>query len=673
MRATRYTPAWARATAFRRANSPERDLTDRNPPPRTFFTQSASRKRKYPSDSEVSGCSAARLFYCPGSAVEVLGKRAYDPKVGRGGDWRSAVVAAVEGENVTITFEVVRHATVPTHSLRSSRAPTRARVLPRAPNALEDRRTRPLHAKKKKASPRRLFLTRVPPRRVPSHRALPQENDETSRATPHETFGGRELAKRVRPRPPAALLAVEGRVANEEVDVLINRVWREGVVTDASAASRGDGQRRITVCVPGADGAPSADVVVFQDSSERVWARDAFQKRGAKTSGLRRGWAFSGTAGQWLVRGHAAVVTSERRDVDASEPSLAPSLAGRSADPIAVPQKTKLEAGSACASPRRPSRESAGVAPAGPDFSAFSVPELSGAAAAAYGHGESSPERGGRANLNASSDSASAPFKSLSDACRHLLLDAGPAGLQVSTLVREIQKRKLVKLGGRTPSNTVYSRLSQDARFVNVARGAYALANVVGAAANASAPPRFDGAGVPARRDPARSPSLQAYPDDGDTGSVRGDGDGDGDGDALALARVRDDTRRLLSDESLEEVVGKSTRGGPARRVSGRRREGYSSGPGAPSDEGAAVAPTDPSLRSRHVSAETLADSSAFSVETKFGKDAKGAFDAGAAASVAATVRAGGDDDGDVELSAELSAGVLLGLRSGKRPVSVCR
>ena len=454
---------------------------------------------------------------------------------------------------------------------------------------------------------------------------------------------------------------------------MINRVWREGVVTDASAASRGDGQRRITVCVPGADGAPSADVVVFQDSSERVWARDAFQKRGAKTSGLRRGWAFSGTAGQWLVRGHAAVVTSERREGEASEPSLAPGLAGRSSDPHTASQKAKLEAGSACASPRRPSRESERVAPAKLDLSAFSIPELSGAAAAAYGHGESSPERGGRANLNASSDSASAPFKSLSDACRHLLLDAGPAGLQVSTLVREIQKRKLVKLGGRTPSNTVYSRLSQDARFVNVARGAYALANVVGAAANASAPPRFDGAGVPARRDPARSPSLQAYPDDGDTGSVRGDGDGDGDGDALALARVRDDTRRLLSDESLEEVVGKSTRGGPARRVSGRRREGYSSGPGAPSDEGAAVAPTDPSLRSRHVSAETLADSSAFSVETKFGKDAKGAFDAGAAASVAATVRAGGDDDGDVELSAELSAGVLLGLRSGKRPVSVCR
>ena len=131
------------------------------------------------------------------------------------------------------------------------------------------------------------------------------------------------------------------------------------------------------------------------------------------------------------------------------------------------------------------------------------------------------------------------------------------------------------------------------------------------------------------------------------------------------------DPTRLLSDESLEEVVGKGTRGGPARRVSGRRREGYGSGHGAPGDERAAAPPVDPSLRSRRVSAETLADSSAFSVETKFGKDAKSAFDAGAAASVAAaSLRAGGDDDGDVELSAELSAGVLMGLRSGKRPVS---
>lgn len=72
------------------------------------------------------------------------------------------------------------------------------------------------------------------------------------------------------------------------------------------------------------------------------------------------------------------------------------------------------------------------------------------------------------------------PFKSLSDACHHLLARAGAAGLQVSDMVREIQTKGLVKLGGRTPSNTVYSRLSQDPRFVNVARGAYALATVVG-------------------------------------------------------------------------------------------------------------------------------------------------------------------------------------------------
>jgi len=486
-------------------------------------------------------------------------------------------------------------------------------------------------------------------------RSLPQDTDDsTPTAASRETFGKRELARRVRPAPPAALLAVEGRVAREEVDVLINRVWREGVVTDASAASRGDGQRRITVCVPGADGAPNADVVVFQDSSERVWARDAFQKRGAKTSGLRRGWAFSGVvSGQWLVRGHAAAVTSERREETFSLASAPSVYASMYAD--VHPKKTKLEAGSACASPRRPgSRESAGEKArgiAGRDASAFSAPERFAAEKfAAYGHGESSPERGRRLNV-----------KSLSVACRHLLQDAGPAGLQVSTLVREIQRRGLVKLGGRTPSNTVYSRLSQDARFVNVARGAYALADVVQRhAANATAPPRFDGAGVPARRDAPGSPTPDgACPDDGDTGSVRGDGDGDG------------DTTRLLSDESLEEVVGKGTRGGSARRVSGRRREGYGSGHGAPGDERAAAPPTDPSLRSRRVSAETLADSSAFSVETKFGKDAKSAFDAGAAASVAAaSLRAGGDDDGDVELSAELSAGVLMGLRSGKRPVS---
>jgi hypothetical protein len=141
-----------------------------------LFTQSASRKRKYPSDSEVSGCSAARLFYRPGSAVEVLGKRAYDPKVGRGGDWRSAAVVAVEGENVTVEFEAVRHAVVPARSPRSFRAPTRARASSPAPTrALEDRPT-PLAPGAKKESrllfDATLFLTIVRSSSRPSPVAL---------------------------------------------------------------------------------------------------------------------------------------------------------------------------------------------------------------------------------------------------------------------------------------------------------------------------------------------------------------------------------------------------------------------------------------------------------------------------------------------------------------------
>jgi len=52
-------------------------------------------------------------------------------------------------------------------------------------------------------------------------------------------------------------------------------------------------------------------------------------------------------------------------------------------------------------------------------------------------------------------------------------------------MVRAIRERSLVKLAGKTPANTVYSRLSQDARFLNVSRGAYALVSVVEAAAEA--------------------------------------------------------------------------------------------------------------------------------------------------------------------------------------------
>ena len=80
----------------------------------------------------------------------------------------------------------------------------------------------------------------------------------------------------------------------------------------------------------------------------------------------------------------------------------------------------------------------------------------------------------------AQGDCASEPdafkFGTIGDACMYLLEDAGADGLSLSTLAQEIQKRKLAKLGGKTPSNTVAYRLGQDKRFVRVAPGVYALA-----------------------------------------------------------------------------------------------------------------------------------------------------------------------------------------------------
>ncbi len=73
------------------------------------------RRDRYPSDSEVSGCSAAKaLFYTPGLAVEMLGKCVYDPTIGRVWEWRAATVVAVaEGESVTIKLDTVRQGTTP--------------------------------------------------------------------------------------------------------------------------------------------------------------------------------------------------------------------------------------------------------------------------------------------------------------------------------------------------------------------------------------------------------------------------------------------------------------------------------------------------------------------------------------------------------------------------------
>ena len=431
---------------------------------------------------------------------------------------------------------------------------------------------------------------------------------------------------------------------------MINRVWREGVVTDASAASRGDGQRRITVCVPGADGAPPADVVVFQDSSERVWARDAFQKRGAKTSGLRRGWAFSGVvSGQWLVRGHAAAVTSERREETFSLASAPSVYASVYADPQGLGPKTKLEAGSACASPRRPgSRESAGEKArgmAGRDASAFSAPERFARKIRGV-RPRSSPERGGRLNV--------ARPKRPKRRCRSSPSPARAApapgrqsrGFAGADAGREIQRRGLVKLGGRTRQHRVLAPVAGRALH-DVARGAHALADVVRRhAANATAPPP-DGAGVPAPR--RRVPTPDGVPDDGDKGPSRRPRD--------------DDATRLLSDESLEEVVehARGTRTHVSVAAAGVRLGPRRAGRRAGASGG-------PSLRSRCVSASWRTrrvlggDQVRRGREKRLRRGRRRRRRRGQPSSRRRRRR-------DVELSAELSAGVLIGLRSGKRPV----
>ena len=67
-------------------------------------------------------------------------------------------------------------------------------------------------------------------------------------------------------------------------------------------------------------------------------------------------------------------------------------------------------------------------------------------------------------------------FKTIGDACNSLLEDAGDDGLLISELTQEIQERKLAKLGGKNPYDSVVKTLKMHERFVRVARGKYALA-----------------------------------------------------------------------------------------------------------------------------------------------------------------------------------------------------
>lgn len=85
-----------------------------------------------------------------------------------------------------------------------------------------------------------------------------------------------------------------------QVDVQINHVWTEGSVSKVDKAGQ------ITVAFPGVAGKESSklELIVFSDTSGQVWAREVWNKKGAKRAALRKGWAFSpGAGGQWLMRG----------------------------------------------------------------------------------------------------------------------------------------------------------------------------------------------------------------------------------------------------------------------------------------------------------------------------------------------------------------------------------
>ena len=68
--------------------------------------------------------------------------------------------------------------------------------------------------------------------------------------------------------------------------------------------SKVDKAGQITVAFKGEGGKESSTLIVFGDTSGQVWAREVWNKRGAKKAALRKGWAFS-PGGQWLVRGQA--------------------------------------------------------------------------------------------------------------------------------------------------------------------------------------------------------------------------------------------------------------------------------------------------------------------------------------------------------------------------------
>ena len=272
------------------------------------------------------------------------------------------------------------------------------------------------------------------------------------------------LSSTIRPAPPVESLSVNNeRVLNEEVDVHYNNRWCEAYISQVP-----DARGKMTVCFPGVGVNTDTSLIVFQDSTGQSWIRETWNKTRPKQASIRRGWTFS-LYGRWYPRGAA---TQEFA-------SGGPDLAYKHLAAVSV-----SEAGD---STKRYKYDEMPLVPASSDQPSNTVMMHTTTTTTTRGSGLGSFV-GDSAKGVVTSDETDCPYKSISEACYHLLLTAGPAGLQVSEMVKLIKERSLVKLAGRTPANTLYSRLSQDSRFLNVSRGAYALGTVVAAAAMSAVP-----------------------------------------------------------------------------------------------------------------------------------------------------------------------------------------
>lgn len=284
-----------------------------------------------------------------------------------------------------------------------------------------------------------------------SLRVAPAGGEETPKD--EERLPLSALSNTIRPLPPVQSLAVDNTLRlNEEVDVHYNNRWCEGYVSQVT-----DARGKLVVCFPGVGVNNDTSLIVFQDSTGQSWIRETWNKTRPKRASIRRGWSLSSITGKWSPRG----APHETGGPDSAYKHIAALVSASEAGDSTKRYKSSMPM------PMSPVRYHVKTGPT-------TTTATTGTAKTAMGD-SATPCGGG----GATSDEIDCPFKSISEACYHLLLNAGPAGLQVSEMVKIIQERSLVKLAGRTPSNTLYSRLSQDGRFINVSRGAYALVSVV--------------------------------------------------------------------------------------------------------------------------------------------------------------------------------------------------